>query len=36
VEIPYWVSLAPLNLLIDSTGLKVEGEGEWTFRQREF
>ena len=29
VSIPYRGSKGPLNLLIDSTGIKVEGEGEW-------
>ncbi len=28
VDIPYRGSNGPLNLLIDSTGIKVEGEGE--------
>jgi hypothetical protein len=30
VSIPYRGSQGPLHLLIDSTGIKVEGEGEWT------
>jgi IS5 family transposase len=30
VNIPYRGSAGPLHLLIDSTGIKVEGEGEWT------
>jgi len=30
VNIPYRGSPGPLHLLIDSTGIKVEGEGEWT------
>ena len=30
VNIPYRGSDGPLHLLIDSTGIKVEGEGEWT------
>lgn len=29
VNIPYRGSEGPLHLLIDSTGIKVEGEGEW-------
>ncbi len=29
VNIPYWGSKGPLHLLVDSTGIKVEGEGEW-------
>ena len=29
VAIPYWPSTGALNLLIDSTGIKAEGEGEW-------
>src|SRR6056297_3557650 len=29
VTIPYRGSQGPLNLLIDSTGIKAEGEGEW-------
>jgi Transposase DDE domain len=29
VNIPYRGSAGPLHLLIDSTGIKVEGEGEW-------
>jgi transposase len=29
VNIPYRGSKGPLHLLIDSTGIKVEGEGEW-------
>jgi len=29
VTIPYRGSKGPLRLLIDSTGIKVEGEGEW-------
>ena len=32
VTIPYRGSAGPLHLLIDSTGIKVEGEGEWTRR----
>ena len=30
VNIPYRSSDGPLHLLIDSTGIKVEGEGEWS------
>lgn len=30
VNIPYRESGGPLHLLIDSTGIKVEGEGEWS------
>ena len=30
VNIPYRGSPGPLHLLIDSTGIKVEGEGEWS------
>jgi hypothetical protein len=33
VNIPYRGSQGPLHLLIDSTGIKVEGEGEWNARQ---
>ena len=33
VDIPYRGSQGPLHLLIDSTGLKVEGEGEWNARK---
>ena len=29
VSLPYRGSTGPLNLLIDSTGIKTEGEGEW-------
>lgn len=34
VDIPYRGSKEPLYLLIDSTGIKVEGEGEWHTRKR--
>lgn len=34
VDIPYRSSDGPLHLLIDSTGIKVEGEGEWHRRKR--
>ncbi len=30
VNIPYRGSQGPLHLLVDSTGIKVEGEGEWS------
>ena len=33
VSIPYRGSQGPLNLLIDSTGIKAEGEGEWHARK---
>lgn len=33
VEIPRRVSNEPLHVVIDSTGLKVYGEGEWKVRQ---
>ncbi|PZX10565.1 DDE family transposase [Palleronia aestuarii] len=33
VAIPYRGSKGPLHLLIDSTGIKVEGEGEWHARK---
>jgi len=33
VAIPYQGSAGPLRLLIDSTGLKAEGEGEWNARK---
>lgn len=33
VAIPYRGSTGPLHLLIDSTGIKVEGEGEWNARK---
>lgn len=32
VNIPYRGSAGPLHLLIDSTGIKVGGEGEWNAR----
>ena len=32
VDIPYHGPKGPLHLLIDSTGIKVEGEGEWGLR----
>ena len=33
VAIPYPGGTGPLNLLIDSTGIKAEGEGEWNARK---
>ena len=33
VNIPHRGSQVPLHLLIDSTGIKVEGEGEWNTRK---
>ena len=33
VAIPYKGSAGPLHLLIDSTGIKAEGEGEWNARK---
>jgi hypothetical protein len=33
VNIPYRGAKGPLHLLIDSTGIKVEGEGEWHTRE---
>ena len=33
VTIPYRGSKGPLHLLVDSTGIKVEGEGEWHTRK---
>jgi len=33
VAIPYQGSAGPLHLLIDSTGIKAEGEGEWNARK---
>ena len=33
VDIPYRESQGPLHLLVDSTGIKVEGEGEWNARK---
>ena len=33
VMLPYQGSPGPLNLLIDSTGIKVRGEGEWHARK---
>jgi len=33
VTIPYRGSTGPLHLLVDSTGIKAEGEGEWNARK---
>jgi len=33
VNIPYRGSQGPIHLLVDSTGIKVEGEGEWHARK---
>ena len=33
VQLPYWGSGGPLHLLVDSTGIKVRGEGEWHARK---
>jgi hypothetical protein len=33
IAIPYKGSAGPLHLLIDSTGIKAEGEGEWNARK---
>ena len=33
VAVPYKGSAGPLHLLIDSTGIKAEGEGEWNARK---
>lgn len=33
VQIPYRRSGAPLNLLIDSTGIRFRGDGEWLSRK---
>jgi hypothetical protein len=33
VNIPHRGGQGPLHLLIDSTGIKVEGEGEWNARK---
>lgn len=33
VNLPYRGSTGPLNLLIDCTGIKSEGEGEWNARK---
>jgi len=33
VSLPHCGSTGPLNLLIDSTGIKAEGEGEWNARK---
>lgn len=33
VSLPFRGGTGPLNLLIDSTGIKAEGEGEWNARK---
>jgi len=33
VAVPYRGSAGPLHLLVDSTGIKAEGEGEWNARK---
>ena len=33
MQLPYRGSPGPLNLLVDSTGIKVRGEGEWHARK---
>ena len=33
VAIPYKASAGPLHLLVDGTGIKAEGEGEWNVRK---
>lgn len=33
VNIPHCGSQGPLHLLVDCTGIKVEGEGEWNVRK---
>ena len=33
IQIPYRRSGGPLNLLVDSTGVKVRGDGEWPVAQ---
>jgi hypothetical protein len=33
VQLPYRGSGGPLHLLVDSTGIKVRGEGEWHARK---
>lgn len=33
VTIPYRGSKGPLHLLVDSAGIKVEGQGEWHTRK---
>lgn len=33
VNLPYRGGIGPLNLLIDSTGINAEGEGEWNARK---
>jgi hypothetical protein len=36
VKIPYRCAECPLNLLVDSTGIKLLGEGEWQARNMAF
>jgi hypothetical protein len=33
VQIPYRRAVGPLNLLVDSTGIKFLGDGEWQARK---
>jgi hypothetical protein len=33
LPIPYRRSGAPLNLLVDRTGVKIRGDGEWQVRK---
>ena len=33
VQVPYRASGQPLNLLVDSTGIKFRGDGEWQARK---
>ena len=33
VNLPYRGGTGPLNLMIDCTGIKAEGEGEWNARK---
>ena len=33
IQIPFRRSDGPLNLLVDSTGVKVRGDGEWQVRK---
>ena len=33
VELPRWKKSEPLHMVVDSTGIKVYGEGEWKVRQ---
>ncbi len=36
VQIPYSRADGPLNLLVDSTGIKLLGDGEWQARKHGF